>query len=76
MTEANIKIGDLFVSLFVLSLSSVKLIVFIFYLESIDFPRFFSVSRSKYWQVVKLKNWPLSLRFAFIKVVKLFTMES
>lgn len=49
MTEANIKIGDLFVSLFVLSLSSVKLIVFIFYLyiESIDFPRFFSVSRSK-----------------------------
>lgn len=75
MTEANIKIGDLFVSLFVLSLSSVKLIVFIFYLESIDFPRFFSVSGQNR-QVVKLKNWPLSLRFAFIKVVKLFTMES
>lgn len=52
MTEANIKIGDLFVSLFVLSLSSVKLIVFIFYLESIDFPRFFSVSRSKYGRLL------------------------
>lgn len=52
MIEVDIKIGDFFVSLFVLLLFFVKLIVFIFYLEFIDFFRFFLVLWLKYGRLL------------------------